>query len=380
VKDVIEYLSGVVGERFGGSEGDRRAAGYVAERFRGLGLEVELQEFSYIGWRPLDTPSLRVFGSETDGAIDCSPLMYAAPTPGGGLRGRLVNYGTASLIPGVYDLPAFSLVDAEGRDRARIIVELSGPAIPLINPRAIMRLPQVVVGSEARDRLAELAADGGATLELHLGSELVPDARSGNVIGRYSGSDSSQVAIVCAHLDTTIGTPGAYDNASGVAGLLGVAEQIVARRPDLNVEFIALACEEQGFHGASHYVTDRRERGRLGDVLAVVNLDQISGGDFLWVWAGPEPFAEQVRATLDPLPALAGYEVRYAPPMPGADDWMFAVEGVPTVSLIFWRLPVYHKPHDTMEHVDMEKVHAVTDAALALLQGIEGRHPTHAAP
>jgi hypothetical protein len=178
---------------------------------------------------------------------------------------------------------------------------------------------------------------------------------------------------VCAHLDTTVGTPGAYDNASGVAGLYGVAERIIADRPPINVEFVALACEEQGFHGASHYVTDRKERGHLGEVRAVINLDQISGGDFLWVWTGPDWFADAVRTTLEPLPALADYDVRYSAPMPGADDWLFALEGIPTASLIFWRLPVYHKPHDTMEHVDMDKVDAVTDAAVALLQRIWGQ-------
>jgi Iap family predicted aminopeptidase len=274
-----------------------------------------------------------------------------------------------SLIPGVYDLPAFSLRDTERRDRARIIVELSGPAIPLLNPRALVRLPQVVVGSEAEDELHRLASSG-AELELKVASELLPDARSQNVIGRYRGCADARYVVVCAHLDTTLGTPGAYDNASGVAGVCTVAEQITARSLPVNVDFIALACEEQGFYGASHYVTDLKETGRLGRVQGVINLDQISGGEFLWVWAGPEDFAQQVRNVLSDVEALHSFPIRYSTPMAGADDWLFALEGIPTVSLIFWRLPVYHKAHDTLEHVDMTKVAAVTQAAERLVEHI----------
>jgi aminopeptidase YwaD len=368
VKGVIDHLANVIGERFGGSEGDRRAAGYMAERFATLGLDVSVQEFGFIGWRPTRAPSLRVL-DDSERVFDCEPVLYSAPTPAGGLRGRLVRHGRVALIPGVYDLPAFSLLDVQDGELARIIVELGGPAIPLINPRPMFRLPQVVVGSESEAELVALADRGDALLELEIGAELDADARSQNVIGRYTGApQTSEVVVVCAHIDTTIGTPGAYDNASGIAGMYGVAQKLLAAAPPINVEFIAMACEEQGFHGASYYVTDRKERGVLGEVRAVVNLDQISGGEFLWVWSGPHSFARDVAATLAALPALDRFEVRHSAPMAGADDWLFAVEGIPTVSLIFWRLPVYHKAADTPDAVDMETVRACRDAALALVE------------
>jgi aminopeptidase YwaD len=367
VIEVIDHLAGVIGERFGGTPGDRQAAAYMAERFGALGLDVTTQEFGFIGWRSTYAPVLRVLG-DRERVLDCAPLLYAAPTPAGGLRGRLVRHGRVALIPGVYDLPAFSLLDRDDRVRARILVEQGGPAIPLINPRPMFRLPQVVVGCDAEDELAALADQGDAVLELDLGSRLVDHGLSQNVIARYTGAPhTTDVVVVCAHIDTMLGTPGAGDNASGVAGMYGVAQEVIAAGMPINVEFIAMACEEQGFHGASYYVTDRKERGVLGEVRAVVNLDQISGGEFLWVWSGPDAFASVVAATLDQVPALDDYEVRHSPPMAGADDWAFAVEGVPTVSLIFWQSPGYHMAADTPDYVDMVKVQAVRDAAFALV-------------
>jgi aminopeptidase YwaD len=135
----------------------------------------------------------------------------------------------------------------------------------------------------------------------------------------------------------------------------------------VNIDFVAFACEEQGFYGASYYVNDLKERGELSQIRYVVNLDQISGGDYLWVWVGPEAFEHKVRRALDDVSTLRQYELRFAAPMPGADDWIFAAEGVPTVSLIFWRLDVYHKPTDTFERVDLKKVGAAIEAAYSVL-------------
>lgn len=361
---VIRHLSVEIGGRFGGSAGDERAAEYLASIFTDLGCEVRRQEFSFIGWRPGDSPHLRV-GAAT---IDCAPLLYSAATGPDGVRGRLVRHGTTYLIPGVYELPSYAIVGADGQDLARIICEASGPAISLINPRQIFQLPQVVVGSDDGPAIERILAAGETEASLVVDAAIVPDARTRNVVASYRGTDRPDRVVVCAHADTSLNTPGAYDNASGIGGLYELASRVIEARLDINVDFVAFACEEQGFYGASHYVNDIKERGELSHIRYVVNLDQISGGDYLWVWVGPEGFERTVRQAIDAVPLLKKYEMRFAEPMPGADDWIFAVEGVPTVSLIFWRLDVYHKPTDTFERVDIEKVRSAVEAAYAILQ------------
>jgi aminopeptidase YwaD len=365
---VIRHLSTEIGTRFGGTDGDEAAARYLAEVFADLGCDVLRQEFSFIGWRPGRPPTLAL-GSDQ---VDCAPLLYSAPTGPEGVSGRLVRHGVTYLIPGVYELPSFAIVGPDGDDRARIICESNGPAISLINPRQIFQLPQVVVGSGARDALEQWTQHDGARVDLFVDAAIVPDARTRNIVARYRGAPGPERVVVCAHADTSLGTPGAYDNASGIGGLYDLAARVVRAGLKINVDFVAFACEEQGFYGASHYVNDLKERGGLEHISYVVNLDQISGGDYLWVWAGPDVFQSTVRHALEGVPALRSHDVRFAAPMPGADDWIFAVEGVPTVSLIFWRLDVYHKPVDTFDRVDMQKVRACVEAAYAVLEAIGG--------
>lgn len=361
---VIRHLSTDIGTRFGGSEGDEQAARYLAEIFAQLGCDVLRQEFSFIGWRPNGPPSLTLGPAR----VDCAALLYSASTGPEGVSGRLVRHGMTYLIPGVYDLPSFAIVGPNGEDRARIICESNGPAISLINPRQIFQLPQVVVGSQDEAALERWVHEDGAAARLVVEADIVPNARTRNVIARYRGSAKQERIVVCAHADTSLGTPGAYDNASGLGALYDLAARVVAAGLELNVDFVAFACEEQGFYGASYYVNDLKERGELAQIRHVINLDQVSGGDYLWVWVGPDAFEQTVRQVLDGVPVLEPYEIRFAAPMPGADDWIFAVEGVPTLSLIFWRLDVYHKPADTFDRVDMRKVRACVDAAYAVLE------------
>lgn len=108
----------------------------------------------------------------------------------------------------------------------------NGPAMPLQNARPLYRLPQGVIGEEDGALVADLVDRGERpSVRLEVSGELVPDAHSANVIGRLRADASPRRLVVCAHYDTTVGTPGAYDNASGVGGVLPLARQLVAHPP-----------------------------------------------------------------------------------------------------------------------------------------------------
>ncbi len=66
-----------------------------------------------------------------------------------------------------------------------------------------------------------------------------------NVLGEVKGSGASAEALlVGAHYDTVMGSPGADDNASGVAGMLELARLAAASPLPLTVTFVAFTLEE----------------------------------------------------------------------------------------------------------------------------------------
>ena len=124
--------------------------------------------------------------------------------------------------------------------------------------------------------------DLGATLRLHVESRH-EQVSSPNVVGLLPGGDvSGETVVVSAHLDHVgVGVPregdaiynGAYDNASGVAGMLELARVLAAGpRPRRNVAFVAVTGEERGLLGSDYFARRPTAPGIVGNL----NLDMIT--------------------------------------------------------------------------------------------------------
>ncbi|HEY5649139.1 MAG TPA: M20/M25/M40 family metallo-hydrolase, partial [Nitrospiria bacterium] len=78
-----------------------------------------------------------------------------------------------------------------------------------------------------------------------------------NIIGQIEGSrPQSPVLILGAHYDTVSRSPGADDNASGLAVLLEAARVLAAHPSETPILFIAFAQEEQGCLGSRFFVNE----------------------------------------------------------------------------------------------------------------------------
>lgn len=99
-----------------------------------------------------------------------------------------------------------------------------------------------------------------------------------NVIAERIGMVEPDVFIeLVAHHDTVPGTPGADDNASGVAALLEVARVLAdAPPPERSVRFVFVAMEERGLTGSRVHVEKLTGRIAAGeeqlDVALVVDM------------------------------------------------------------------------------------------------------------
>ena len=106
---------------------------------------------------------------------------------------------------------------------------------------------------------------------------------SRNVVAKLPGTKRPNEAIVYAahwdHLGTHADEPGdniyngAIDNATGVAGVLEIAEQFTVQnpRPERSVVFLLVTLEESGLLGSAYYAA--HPVLPLKDTVAVVNID-----------------------------------------------------------------------------------------------------------
>src|SRR5450759_4578404 len=107
----------------------------------------------------------------------------------------------------------------------------------------------------------------------------VSGIRCANLVTTRKGrARHSEILLLGAHYDSVIGSPGANDNASGVAALLEIARMFYAIEPVLTVRFVAFVNEEPPFfwthqQGSKVYAEAARRRG--DDIRLMASLETI---------------------------------------------------------------------------------------------------------
>jgi hypothetical protein len=209
-----------------------------------------------------------------------------------------------------------------------------------------------------------------------------------NVVGFIEGSDpsvSAEIVIVGAHYDH-LGRRapggaeisdrvyadyiynGADDNASGVAGLLELAEYFASgsERPRRSLAFAAFSGEEKGLLGSLYFV-ENRER-MPGRIIAMVNLDMIGrvkGNEVrVFGWTSSPAWKSAVEAAC----TSAGLEAKYGGRAPGpSDHYAFIINGIPAVQLSTGAQGDYHRASDEWQKIDPDGAAKVIRAAAELV-------------
>ena len=178
-------------------------------------------------------------------------------------------------------------------------------------------------------------------------------------------TESEEYVVLGAHFDTGSRSPGASDNATGCAAVLGVAAHLVSlplRRRNL---FIVLFDEEErGLQGSRAFAAMLQEEGK--DVVAVHTVDQMgwdSDGDGAIELELPYEGALELYTEAAQEPGFAS--VIHVTEETGSDHTAFRRLGMPAVGLTEeYRngdtTPHIHRPTDTWDTVDFGYLAAAT--------------------
>jgi Zn-dependent M28 family amino/carboxypeptidase len=234
-----------------------------------------------------------------------------------------------------------------------------------------------------------------------------------NVIARFGPREGS-LLVIGAHYDShaDVGgavseqtyspathTPGADDNASGVAALLELARLLAAAPPSRPIELVAYTLEEppyfrSGDMGSARHARALRAGGR--DVELMLSLETIGHyddapdsqnypvpgmsllygdrADFIAVVGRFGDFAvtRRVKATLLGATDLSVRSINAPALLPGidfSDHLSYWREGFPALMITdtaFLRSTHYHGPGDTPEKLDYAKIAKVVQGVFAL--------------
>jgi hypothetical protein len=208
-----------------------------------------------------------------------------------------------------------------------------------------------------------------------------------NIICSYN-VDNTERIIVGAHYDTDSHTPGADDNASGVAGVLELSRLLTdgIKHLDYRVDLIAYSLEE-AFFGTEHmgsYVHAQSLRENDGDVLAMVSLEMIgyysdqpgsqnypfsilqmiypSRGDFIAVVGDLKnrDLTRKVKKHFHQAAKIDAWSINAPVFIPGIDFsdhfgyWAHDYPAVMVTDTSFYRNHNYHKKTDTIDTLNFD--------------------------
>lgn len=366
IAEHLHVLVDLIGARPPGSAANRRATDYLAEVLGPTGLEVRHQPFECRYWEPgpgrLDLPT---------GPVAVSPNPFS---PRCDVRGRPLVVDSRQQLDSVADpdlvlvlagelssqpyfprafpfvqVPAqLSVIAALEAAQPAAVVAITDSGWPPIFEDADLAFPSTTVGAPVAAALAAAAEVG-----VHLEGDVLDGV--GVNVSAGAGGPRARI-VVSAHIDTKATTPGAFDNAGGVAILLALAETGLPE----GVELVF-------FNGEDHYAAPGEQAWLaemdLDAVRMAINVDGagVAGRQTsIAALACPPDVEEQLGHLVGARPGWVVSE-----PWFESDHAIFAMRGIPSLAITCEGVhdllaAVAHTPADTLDMVD---AHILADVA-----------------
>lgn len=185
---------------------------------------------------------------------------------------------------------------------------------------------------------------------------------SRNVYASKPGRGSLEL-ILGAHYDTKGSSPGANDNASGVAVTLELARVFAHRDVEPTLVFVFFGAEEMidpdedHHHFGSRTFVGRLSRARRARIAGMVSVDMVGYGDefcLRTMGSGPRALSARLLASAK----RQGVDLVYRKD-PGEYGWSdhepFELAGIPAAWIEWRQDPVYHTAGDTPEHIQLDR-------------------------
>jgi hypothetical protein len=392
-------LSQEIGDRFLGTEGDRKSIEYVTKHFASCGLEVlqdpvETLTFDYRG------ASLKI-GSPVSRSIACKAAYFSKPTGKLGVEGELayVGGGTEHEMGAVDLRGKIAVAVAQGGDPmfwigfhieraakmgavALVICHTSPVAFtPSASyglwdhtggwrkgyPPLDQQVPFITIG--CHEAMPLLYHMGRGKLSANINVDCVTEPRKGvNIRGLIRGNEKAKEhVVILAHRDDGA-CSGANDNGTGTVAMLELARLFAQLpKPRRTVEFLSTTSEEGIEDGILQYIANRRAKGELDHMVAAVDMDMIGVGGpprlidgGKWIDEPSVPHNKKLNDFIESCGKEIGVMFGHLFATWGTpEEGVLNAAGVPTTCI--WKPddPNYHSLNEHIDNVDWNAVRAI---------------------
>jgi len=383
----LKILVDEIGERPTGSLLNRKAMEYIGKQLEDFGYPVMYQFFDCKDWKLLHA-SCRL--NEHDIPVTANPYSppctVRAPFVTAGSREELRDAdlsGKIAVLTGELSkeplMPKnFEFYNPEEHREIIRLLEEKEPLAVLFVTLGMRAVPVIVdgdfllpSGTVGEDTGARIMREPSSILDLTIDST-TEHTRAANVITKTGGYSGEKI-VLCAHFDTKFNTPGALDNATGVAALLLLAERFKGAPPGIPVEFVFFNGEEcYAIPGEMTYFDSGPDC--LETISLAINIDGIGlngHNSSIAYFSCPTGIEKAVERARKRYPSL-----ELVDPWPQGDHMIFSLKGIPAIAISThaeWSEieSVIHTEADIMDGVDLSKILQAVDAVEAMIREIK---------
>jgi len=392
---VAEYMRDLTAfpDRHVGGPGNRAATAMFAERVASFGFEVARTEFDCLGWThgeavleaagegfdvhvgpyspPLDIVAPLITVStveqlEHESVRGAIVLLNGAIAAGQVMPRNFRFYNPDShqrIIRALDTFAPAAVVGATGRDPSMVGSQYPFPLFE----DGDLGLPSAYMTEEEGERLL---AHVGRPVRLRLDSDRIA-ATAEHVVARRAGDRPGRI-VVSAHIDSRQGSPGALDNASGVATLLGLAELLADRAGGHTVDLVPFNGEDNYANPGELMWIDENE-GRWDEIVLGINIDdsgQVGAINHVSFYDTPSEIEAAVRDAMGQYPGIAE-----GPRWLQGDHGIFTMYGRPAIAIASSEMVEFmaryaHTERDTIDLADpaliAQTAHFVADVIASL--------------
>ena len=223
-----------------------------------------------------------------------------------------------------------------------------------------------------------------------------------NIIASIN-TDKEERIVIGAHYDVAGYTPGADDNASGIAGLIELLRLLHKEERPYRIDFAAYSLEEPPFFATEymgsyiHAHSLHKENAKIKVMICLEMIGYFSDqkgsqqfplpffkllypdtGNFIGVVGkiGQKKITVKIRELMKKGSKIPVYSINAPSIIPGVDlsdhrnFWQFGYQAVMITDTAFYRNPNYHRRTDTVNTLDYKKMAEVINGLYYAIKNI----------
>jgi aminopeptidase YwaD len=231
----------------------------------------------------------------------------------------------------------------------------------------LLAVPTVVVDSDTGEFLYKLVKTEKQKVAATLMTGAIWEGllESANLI--VEPKAAKRTVVVTAHHDCVQGSPGANDNASGVAVVLRLIGRLEGRiLKGIGFRFVLCGAEEPFLVGSRLHVARAIGEGRLETVAACLNFDMVAIGDRFSVRCPKDSVWGQSLTAIGGK-SRRGLIIGQTEAMPSSDQWAFHEAGIESGQVTREPDSAWHSPFDAVDRYTSDDLADAEDVGYVLL-------------